>query len=106
MTYSDPTERAAFIGGLRALTDYLRYNPEVPAPIYSTVHTFPPDGDRTGMRAENSPVYSSMNTAGQLLTGASVRISPRRAPSACLACQTLDEGGGSGLNDVGSQTGR
>ena len=52
MTYADPTERAALIGGLRALADYLESNPEVPTPIYSTVHTFPPDGDWAVMRAE------------------------------------------------------
>ena len=52
MTYSDPTERAELIGGLRALADYLESNPEVPAPGYSTVYTFPPDGDWPAMRAE------------------------------------------------------
>jgi hypothetical protein len=52
MTYSDPTERAALIGGLRALADYLESNPELPAPIYSEVFTFPPDDDWTAMRAE------------------------------------------------------
>ncbi len=35
MTYADSTERAALIGGLRALADYLESNPEIPAPIYS-----------------------------------------------------------------------
>jgi hypothetical protein len=52
MTYADPTERAALIGGLRALADYLESNPEVPTLIYSTVHTFPPDGGWAAMRAE------------------------------------------------------
>jgi hypothetical protein len=60
MTYSDPTQRAAFIGGLRALADYLESNPEVPAPIYSTVHTFPPDGDCAGApRSTPSPRRSA-----------------------------------------------
>jgi hypothetical protein len=52
MTYADSTERAALISGLRALADYLESSPEVPAPAYSSVHAFPPDGDWAGMRAE------------------------------------------------------
>jgi hypothetical protein len=52
MTYSDSAERAAFIGGLRGLADYLESNPEVPAPSYPTVYTFPPDGDWAQMGAE------------------------------------------------------
>ena len=52
MTHADSTERAALIGGLRGLADYLESNPEVPAPSYSTVYTFPPDGDWMEMRAE------------------------------------------------------
>jgi hypothetical protein len=46
MTYADSTERAALIGGLRALADYLESNPEVPAPGYTDVFIFPPDGRR------------------------------------------------------------
>ena len=52
MTYADPTERAALISGLRNLADYLESTPEVPAPIYSDVLTFPPHGDWSEMRAE------------------------------------------------------
>lgn len=52
MTYADFTKRAAIVGGLRSLADYLESNPEVPAPIYSDVLTFPPDGDWAEMRAE------------------------------------------------------
>jgi len=52
MTYSDPAERAELISGFRALADYLESNPEVPAPGYSAVYTFPPDGDWPAMRAE------------------------------------------------------
>jgi hypothetical protein len=51
MTYADSTERAALINGFRGLADYLESNPEVPAPAYPTVHTFPPDGDWAEMRA-------------------------------------------------------
>jgi hypothetical protein len=52
MTYADSTERAALISGLRGQADYLESNPEMPAPSYSTTHTFPPDGGWTIMHAE------------------------------------------------------
>ena len=52
MTYAGNSERAALIGGFRELADYLESNPDVPAPGYSDVLAFPPDGECTGMRAE------------------------------------------------------
>jgi hypothetical protein len=52
MTYSNSTERAALINGLRALADYLESNPEVPSPVYTDVLTFPPNGEWAEMRAE------------------------------------------------------
>jgi hypothetical protein len=52
MTYAGHSERAALISGFRALADYLEWNPGVPAPSYSDVLAFPPDGDCAGMRAE------------------------------------------------------
>jgi hypothetical protein len=52
MTYADSVERAALIGGLRGLADYLESNPEVPAPVYSTVYAFPLDSQWAGMRTE------------------------------------------------------
>ena len=52
MSYANPEERTALIGGLRALADYLESNPEVPAPCYTDVYTFPPDRACTEMRAE------------------------------------------------------
>src|ERR1700681_1791062 len=52
MTYANSTERAALIGGLRALADYLESNPEVPAPNDTYVFVFPPDGTCAGTRAE------------------------------------------------------
>jgi hypothetical protein len=60
MTYADSTERAALISGLRALADYLESSPEVPAPSYSAVHTFPPDGDWAEMRAEIDAIASRL----------------------------------------------
>ncbi len=62
MTYADSTERAALIGGLRALADYLESNPKVPAPSYSDVFTFPPDGDCAGMRAEIDAIAERIGT--------------------------------------------
>ncbi len=52
MTYPSATERQALISGFRELADYLESNPDVPAPGYSDVLAFPPDGDCAGMRAE------------------------------------------------------
>lgn len=52
MTYSDPAERAELISGFRALADYLESNPQVPAPAYSAVYAFPPEGDWPAMRTE------------------------------------------------------
>jgi hypothetical protein len=69
MTYADPTERAALIGGLRALADYLESNPEVPAPIYSTVHTFPPDSDWAAMRAEIDAIAAPLGVIAYRTAG-------------------------------------
>ncbi len=52
MNHADSTERAALISGLRTLADYLESNPEVPAPAYPAVHTFPAADDWAQMRAE------------------------------------------------------
>jgi hypothetical protein len=69
MTYSDPTERAALIGGFRALADYLESNPEVPAPRYPVVYTFPPDGDWPAMRAEISTVAALFGVIARETSG-------------------------------------
>jgi hypothetical protein len=52
MSYAQPIERAALIKGFRALADYLEANPNVPAPSYTDVYTFPPVGECAVMRAE------------------------------------------------------
>jgi hypothetical protein len=69
MTYSDPTERTALIGGLRALADYLESNPEVPAPIYATVHAFPTDGDWAVMRAEIDAIAAPLGVIAHRTAG-------------------------------------
>ena len=69
MTYADFTQRAALIDGLRALADYLESSPEVPAPIYATVHTFPPDGDWAAMRAEIDAIAAPLGVAAHRTAG-------------------------------------
>jgi hypothetical protein len=56
MTHVDSTERAALIRGFRGLADYLESDPEVPAPSYSTVYTFPPDSDWTACEPKSTPL--------------------------------------------------
>jgi len=69
MTYADPTERSAFIGGLRALADYLESSPGVPAPIYSDVFTFPPDGDWAVMRAGIDAIAARLDVIARETVG-------------------------------------
>ena len=69
MTYADSTEQAAFIGGLRALADYLESNPAVPAPTYSHVFVFPPDGDWAAMRAEIDAIAARLGVIAHLAGG-------------------------------------
>lgn len=69
MTYADSTERAALISGLRDLADYLESSPEVPAPIYSSMLTFPPDGNWAGMRAEIDAIAARLGVPVRLTGG-------------------------------------
>ena len=61
MAHTDSPERAALIGGLRGLADYLESNPEVPAPSYPTVYMFPPDGGWAKMRAEIDAIAARLD---------------------------------------------
>lgn len=61
MNRADSTERAALIGGLRGLADYLESNPEVPSPSYPTMYTFPPDGGWAEMRAEIDAIAARLD---------------------------------------------
>jgi hypothetical protein len=65
MTYADTTERAALIKGLRVLADYLESSPEVPAPSYSDLFTFPPDGDCPAMRAEIDAIAARLGVTAR-----------------------------------------
>jgi hypothetical protein len=69
MTYADSTKRAALIAGLRDLADYLESSPEVPAPVYSDVLTFPPDGEWAGMRTEIDVIAAHMGVPARLTSG-------------------------------------
>ena len=69
MTYPDPTERAALIGGLRALADYLESNRDIPAPIYSDVYVFPPDKDCAGRRTEIDIIATQLGVAASTSGG-------------------------------------
>ena len=66
MTYADSSV-PAFISGLRGIVEYLESNPEIPAPIYSTVHTFPA-GDWPTMCAEIDAIAA--------LLGVTAHVSP------------------------------
>jgi hypothetical protein len=69
MTYDNSTEHTALISGLRSLADYLESNPEVPAPSYPTVYTFPPDGDWTVMRADIDAIAARLDVLARETVG-------------------------------------
>lgn len=69
MTYADPSGRAALIAGFRALADHLESNPEVPAPSYSIVYVFPPDGEWAVMRAEIDAIAVLLGVPAALTAG-------------------------------------
>lgn len=69
MTYADPTERTAFIDGLRSLAEYLESNPGVPAPGYSTVYAFPPDREWEGAHAEIDEIAVRLDVTAHLTGG-------------------------------------
>lgn len=69
MNHADSTQRAAIISGFRALADYLESNPEVPAPAYPVVHTFPPVGDWPQMCAEIDATAAWLGVMAHLTDG-------------------------------------
>jgi hypothetical protein len=69
MNHADPTVRAALINGLRALADYLESNPEVPAPAYPVVHTFPAAGEWPQMQAEIDATAARLGVNAHLTGG-------------------------------------
>jgi hypothetical protein len=69
MTYANSTEREALISGLRSLADYLEASPEVPAPSYSDVFIFPPEGTDAERRAEIDLIAAQIGETPQTLCG-------------------------------------
>jgi hypothetical protein len=69
MNHADSAVRAALINGLRALADYLESNPEVPAPAYPVVYTFPAAGDWPQMRAEIDATAARLGVNAHLAEG-------------------------------------
>lgn len=69
MNHADSTVRAALINGLRELADYLESSPEVPAPAYPVVHTFPSAGDWLQMCAEIDTTAARLGVNAHLTGG-------------------------------------
>ena len=65
MTYAEPAERAALIGGLRELADYLESAPDIPVTSHATIYAFPADGKCAGMRAEIDAIAARLGINAQ-----------------------------------------
>lgn len=68
-SHSDFTERAALIGGFRALADYLESNPEIPVSAYPVVYAFPADGEWAHMCAVIDAVAARLGVAARRTIG-------------------------------------
>jgi len=60
--YANPEERARVIAGLRDLADFLHRNPQVPAPRFTDLFVFPPDGSDAEMFAEIDVIAALIGT--------------------------------------------
>jgi hypothetical protein len=69
MRNADSTERNEIIDGFRGLVDYLESNPEVPAPAYPIVYTFPPRGEWPEMRAAIDATAARLDVTARLTGG-------------------------------------
>ena len=69
MNHPDSAARAAIVSGFRALADYLESNPEVPAPAYPVIHTFPVARDWLKMRAEIDATAARLGVNAHLTGG-------------------------------------
>jgi hypothetical protein len=56
--YASDDERDRLIGGLRALAQFLQDHPDIPAPRWTDVLVFPPDGPDEEQRAEIDVIAS------------------------------------------------
>jgi hypothetical protein len=75
MTYANSTERTALISGLRELADYLESSPEVPAPRYPIIYTFP-SGGWAEMRAGIDAAAALLGVTARL-TGSGLYVASR-----------------------------
>jgi hypothetical protein len=66
MSYCTDGERSRLIAGLRDLAQFLESNPEIPAPVYSTVYVFPSDGGWPEMCADIEATAARMGVATRL----------------------------------------
>ena len=60
--YASDDERDRLIGGLRALAQFLQDHPDIPAPRWTDVLVFPPDGSDEQQRAEIDVIASRIGT--------------------------------------------
>lgn len=60
--YANDDERGRLITGFRALASFLEDHPDVPAPRWTDVLVFPPDGTAEEMRAEIDQIAVSIGT--------------------------------------------
>jgi hypothetical protein len=60
--YANPEERARVIAGLHDLADFLDRNPHVPAPCFTDLFVFPPDGSDAEMFAEIDVIAAQIGT--------------------------------------------
>ena len=69
MTYTDSTDRAAVISGLRGLADYLDSTPQMPAPTYPVIYMFPSSGEWTEMRGEIDAAAALLGVTATVTNG-------------------------------------
>jgi|SRR5580658_8021134 hypothetical protein len=62
MTYANPIQRQRLIIGLHALADFLKSNPEVPAPPFADVLVFPPFSTDAENRQEIDAIASRIGS--------------------------------------------
>jgi hypothetical protein len=98
MAYAHPIERIALIEGIRAIADFLEANPDVPAPSYTDVYTFPPNGECAEMRVEIDTIAGLLGTQAHETAGRQHYTAARSfgpvAYRAVAICKQHDHGNG------------
>ena len=82
--YANSEERAELIAGLRDLADFLDQDPQVPAPRFTDLFVFPPDGSDAEMFAEIDVIAEHDRHHGQRRRqpGRPLQRGPRLRPGA------------------------